>query len=152
MPALFYLLPSFCALIGILSVLMTYFFIWRKLEKSKLEILKRFGQKFDKAEMQGEFNEILEDKLKEFIDDLRNQIPMGAMLLTDALSKKIRDIAREGFLKILPDMKEHLINKMSHEMQIEAIILSILRNELYVIVILGGVLGFILGLFLVLLV
>lgn len=146
MPKLFYLLPSLGALIGILSVFITYYCLWRRLEKSKTLILQRLSQKFDNLEQQEGFSEILDDKLDGFIDGLRNQIPMGTMLLTQALSGKIKELAREGILKMMPDIKELLLNQLSQEMPVETIVLDILRPELCRIVIYAALLGFILGL------
>jgi uncharacterized membrane protein YheB (UPF0754 family) len=70
---------------------------------------------------------------------------MGAMLLTPALSGKIKVMVKEGIVKMLPDIKEGLLKRIEEEMQIGAIIFPILRSELYRIIIYGGLLGFILG-------
>lgn len=143
---LFYLLPSMTALIGILNVLITYYCLWRRLEKSKAEIFQSLCKKFDNLEVQVELDEILEDKLDGFIADLRNQIPMGAMLLTHALSIKIKGLAKDGILKMMPDIKERLLSRLSNEVRVESTVLRILRPELCRIVIYGALVGFLLGL------
>ena len=147
-----YLLPTFGALIGVLSVFITYFSLWRKLEKSKFLIIQSLSKKFESPDGQTKVREFLDTKLDELIIDLRNQIPMGAMLLTPALSGKIKEIAQEGILKMMPDIKERLISHLTNEMRLENTLWPILRNELYRIVVYSALLGFILGLFWVLIV
>lgn len=143
---LIFLLPSLGALIGILSVFMTYYCLWRRLEKSKAEIIARLTQEFDNVAGPGDFCEILDEKLEGFIEDLRNRIPMGNMLLTSSLSVKVKELAKEGIIKIMPDIKERLINRLSNEMRVDILILKILCPELCRIIIYAAVLGFIIGL------
>ncbi len=146
MNKLFYLLPSFCACIGVISVLITYYFIWRRLERNKTTLVQTLSQRVNSTEIQKEVSEVLDHKLNHFIHELRSQIPMGSMLLTDSLSRTIKGIAKEEMLKMIPDIKERLVNRLSTEMDIEKIALNSLRSELYRIVLYGAVLGFSLGL------
>lgn len=146
MPELLYLLPTLGAIIGVLSILMATYCLWRKIEKDKAEMIQKLSQKFDSQELQGDLHEILDDKLEGFIDDLRNQIPMGSMLFTSALSKTVKGLAKEGFLKMVPDIKDRLLRRLSDDMQLETIILNRLRPELYRLIIYAGLLGFVMGL------
>lgn len=143
MNILFYLLPTFCALIGILGVLITYFCLWHRLKKSKGQILQNLKNKLDPRE---EIDDLLDDKLEDFIADLRSQIPMGSMLFTEALSKTIKGIAKKEILKMIPDIKERLLDRFSKEVSLKNIELGILRSELYFIILYGALIGFVLGL------
>lgn len=146
---LLYLLPTLGAFIGVSTVLMTYYILWRTLEKNRAKIIQNFTQKLDTVELQGEFHKILDDKLESFMENLRNQIPMGAMLLTHALSLKVKALAKEEILKMLPDVKERLLQRLTNETRIEIILWRTLRVELYRILIYGALLGFILGLIII---
>lgn len=145
MSILFYLIPSLGALIGTLTVFLTYYCLWHRLSKNKDKIVESLNQKFESSEMKDEFNKILDERLDGFIDDLRMQIPMGAMLLTDALSGKVKGLAKEGMIKMMPDIKERLLNHLLDKGYMEKILLRTLRPELYLIVLYGTLLGFILG-------
>jgi hypothetical protein len=137
-----YLLPAFGAFIAVLSVFITYVCLWRKLEKSKAQILENLGKKIGKAD----FHEIVDDKMEGLIQDFKEQIPMGNMLFTPALSGKIRDIAKKGLLNMLPDIKKRLLIRLSLEMSIEAILFKFLRPLLFLIIIYAAFVGFVLGL------
>lgn len=140
-----YLFPSWGALISVLTVLVAYFCLWRKLEKSKRLIIKSFSQRFETPQAQTKIQEVMDEKLDELIVNLRNQIPMGSMLLTSALSGKVKEIAKEGILKMMPDLKERLISVLVSEMRLENTLWPILKSELCRIVIYSALLGFILG-------
>lgn len=142
---LIYWFPLIGACIGIGSVLMTCYFLWRRLKKSKALIIKAFGEKLLGFEQKEEWQEILDHHLEELMMDLRNQIPMGAMLLTPALSGKIRAIARSGILKMLPKLQKRLIEQLAQEMRVEAILLDFMRPEVYWIMAYTGILGFAVG-------
>lgn len=137
-----YLLPSLGAFIGVFSVLLTYFCLWKTLKKSKKKILQRF-----KEILQGEiYQDLLEEKLTEFMNTLRNQIPMGSMLLTPALSGKIKEIVREEVMKMLPDIKERIFQRLTTKISIEKTLWHLLRKELVLIIIYAGLFGFLMSL------
>lgn len=146
MTQLHFLLPTLGAFIGVLSVLITYYCLWRTLEKNKTKIIQSLTQRLDSVELQGEFHKILDDKIDNFIENLRNQIPMGPMLLTHSLSLKIKGIAKEEILKQLPDIKERLLTRFTQETRIEIILWRTFRSELYRIIIYNALLGFLFGL------
>lgn len=147
MTKLLYLLPSWGALIGLSSVLITYCCLWLRIKKSKTALINSFKQKLAQGGFQNDFREIVDDKLEGFIADLRAQIPMGAMLFSPALSQKIKELAKEGVIKMIPDIKERVLKQLSNEINVVNILWQILRPELIRIMIYAALLGFILGMF-----
>lgn len=141
-----YLVPSLGAFIGIFSVLLTYFCLWHTLRKSKKELLDRISGLLEEMKWKDACHNILTEKLEGFMQDLRQQIPMGQMLLTPALSGKIKEIVKEGILKMLPDMKEQLLNKVSQNISFEKVILKSFMKELVRIIVYAALLGFFAGL------
>lgn len=145
MTKFYYLLPTYCALIAILTVLITYFCLWRQLKKSKNLIIQSLGKKLETEEAQIAMNDILEIKLEELMNNLRNQIPMGSMLLTPALTGKIKEVAKEEIVKMLPDLKERLMNRLTSSLHIESILWPMLKIECFKVMMYTAILGFVLG-------
>ena len=79
------------------------------------------------------------------MQNLRIQIPMGAMLFTPALSEKIKALVREGLLKMLPDLKKKVIERVSREIQVEKVLLDLLKPEIFKVLIFNALLGLVVG-------
>lgn len=146
MNKLLFFYPIIGSFIAIIAVFIAYYCLWRRLNKSKMQIIQIVKDRFGQPDIQLEIDQNLDMQLDTFIQNLRDQIPMGAMLLTPALSIKIRGLAKEGILKMLPDLKDQLFQRISEEIQIHTIILQLLRSDLIKIVIYSALSGFIIGL------
>lgn len=138
---LIYLFPLLGALIGLLSVLMTYYFLVNRLKKGKSELIKRLEVKLSNLQQKESFENLLDEKLDVFIADLRRQIPMGTMLLTSSLSGKVKALAKDGILKMLPDVTERVKALVLEDFDFKEELYHFFRKELIRIPIYTSLLG-----------
>ncbi len=109
-----------------------------------------------------EINKVLDEKLEDFIEvKLKSALPMLAMFLNDGAKAKIKETLHAEFQHILPDILNKYSEKLEKEIDIEKIVtqkveafssekleqilFSIMKKEFKFIEILGGVLGFLIG-------
>ena len=85
-----YVFPILGVLLAVSSTLMTYFMLWKTLKKSKKRILESLDAQLAQIGSSDDLDSLVEEKLEGFMQNLRIQIPMGAMLFTPALSEKIK--------------------------------------------------------------
>lgn len=140
-----YVFPILGVLLAVSSTLMTYLMLWKTLKKSKKKILESIELQLGKIESSDELESLVEEKLEGFMQNLRMQIPMGAMLFTPALSEKIKTLVREGLLKMLPDLKMKVIERVSREIQVEKVLLDLLKPEIFKVLTCNALLGFLVG-------
>ncbi len=110
-----------------------------------------------------EINEVLDEKIEDFLDQkLKSMMPMLSMFINSEMKKKIKATLHEEFQNILPEILNKYSEKLEKEINIEEIVytkvaafssekmeqilFSIMKNEFKFIEILGGVLGFMIGL------
>ncbi|MBN9378503.1 MAG: hypothetical protein J0H93_09015 [Chlamydiales bacterium] len=124
---------------------MTYFMLWKTLKKSKKRILESLDAQLAQIGSSDDLDSLVEEKLEGFMQNLRIQIPMGAMLFTPALSEKIKALVREGLLKMLPDLKKKVIERVSREIQVEKVLLDLLKPEIFKVLIFNALLGLVVG-------
>ncbi len=120
-----------------------------------IEVLKGIDTQYD-------FNVIVEQKIDEFLNrKLMSLNPMLASLLPEDIKTKIKDILMDELKDVLPNVFEVASYKIENYLNIrdiiydkikgfsdeklEEIILAIASKELKYIEILGGILGFIIG-------
>jgi hypothetical protein len=135
------LFPLLGALIGLLSVLITYYFLVNRLKKGKFELIKRLEVRLSNLQQKDSFENLLDEKLDVFIADLRRQIPMGTMLLTSSLSGKVKSLAKEGILKMLPDVTERVKVLVLEDLDFKEELYHFFRKELITIPIYASLLG-----------
>ncbi len=109
-----------------------------------------------------EINKVLDEKLEDFLDvKLKSTMPMLAMFLNKDSKAKIKDTLHLEFQNILPDILNKYSDKLERDIDIEEIVaqkvsafssdkleqilVSIMKKEFKLIEILGGVLGFMIG-------
>ena len=109
-----------------------------------------------------EINTVLDEKLEDFLEiKLKAVFPMIAMFLNNETKAKIKETLHQEFQTILPDILAKYSDKLEKEIDIEAIVaqkvsafssdkleqilFSIMKKEFKFIEILGGVLGFLIG-------
>jgi uncharacterized membrane protein YheB (UPF0754 family) len=110
-----------------------------------------------------EINKVLDEKLEDFIDvKLKTMMPMLAMFLNNDTKARIKETLHLEFQNILPDILNKYSDKLECDIDIEKIVavkvgafssdkleqvlFSIMKKEFKFIEILGGVLGFLIGL------
>ncbi|HBH22151.1 MAG TPA: DUF445 domain-containing protein [Cytophagales bacterium] len=130
---------------------------------TELFSFKDIKDNFTSTETAGELNKVLDEKIEDFIAvKLKSAMPMLAMFLNDELKTKIKNTLHEEFQNILPellntyteklendiDVEKIVADKVSHfsSDKLEQILYSIMRKEFKFIEILGGFLGFLIGL------
>jgi uncharacterized membrane protein YheB (UPF0754 family) len=120
--------------------------------------------RFTSTETAREINQVLDEKLEDFMENkLRDSVPslLGLFLNNDSRAR-IKNKLHEEFQNILPDILARYSDKLEQDIQVEeivyqkvasfssekleAILFSIMKKEFRFIEILGGLLGFIIGL------
>ncbi len=110
-----------------------------------------------------EINQILDEKLEDFMENkLKSTMPMLSMFMNADVKAKIKNTLHEEFQNILPDILNRFSDKLEKEVDVESIVAakvssfstdkleqilySIMSKEFRFIEILGGILGFVIGL------
>ncbi len=110
-----------------------------------------------------EINKVLDEKLEDFMDvKLKTMMPMLAMFLNSESKAKIKETLHQEFQNILPEILKRYSDKLERDIDVEKIVaqkvgafssdkleqilFSIMKKEFKFIEILGGVLGFLIGL------
>lgn len=122
-----------------------------------------------KPENIAEVNTVLESKIDVFLNEkLAKSMPMIAMFINDGVKQKIKDTLMAEFGNSLPEVLENYSEKLEKSIDVEKIVydkviafstdkledilFSIMKKEFKFIELLGGVLGFIIGLIQVILI
>lgn len=110
-----------------------------------------------------EVDQVIDEKIEDFLENkLVEAMPMLYVFMNDELKIKIKTTLKEEVQAMLPEMIDRFANKIEREVDVEktvyekvvnfssdkleAILYSIMSKEFRFIEILGGVLGFIIGL------
>lgn len=129
-------------------------------ELFSIEDVKTSLQNPDNTE---EVTEVLDARLNDFLDNrLAEAMPMLAMFMNDELKLKIKTTLEAELQLMLPELIDRFVNKIEQEVDVERtvyekvvsfstdkleeILYSIMSKEFKFIEILGGILGFIIGL------
>lgn len=133
-----------------------------KIVASQLFSFKDIKDRFTSTSTAQEINKVLDEKLEDFLDvKLKSTLPMLAMFLNKEAKIKIKDTLHQEFQNILPDILNKYSEKLERDIDIEKIVaqkvaafssekleqilFSIMKKEFKFIEILGGVLGFMIG-------
>lgn len=133
-----------------------------KIVAKELFSFKDIKDRFTSTSTASEINKVLDEKLEDFFEvRLRATLPMLAMFLNKDAKAKIKDTIHLEFQNILPDILNKYSEKLEHDIDIEEIVFqkvaafssekleqilfSIMKKEFKLIEILGGVLGFFIG-------
>jgi uncharacterized membrane protein YheB (UPF0754 family) len=133
-----------------------------RIVSKELFSFKDIKDRFTSTSTAIEINKVLDEKLEDFLDvKLKSSMPMLAMFLNKDSKAKIKDTLHLEFQNILPDILNKYSDKLEKDINIEEIVaqkvstfssdkleqilFSIMKKEFKLIEILGGVLGFIIG-------
>jgi uncharacterized membrane protein YheB (UPF0754 family) len=133
-----------------------------KIVSKELFSFNDIKERFSSTDTAAEINTVLDAKLEDFLEiKLKTAIPMLAMFLNGDTKAKIKDTLHQEFQTILPDILNRYSEKLEKDIDIEAIVakkvsafssdkleeilFSIMKKEFKFIEILGGVLGFLIG-------
>ena len=110
-----------------------------------------------------EVNQVIDEKIEVFLENkLVESMPMLALFMNDELKAQIKSTLQLEIQLMIPEMIDHFVNKIEREVDVEktvyekvvafssdkleSILYSIMSKEFRFIEILGGILGFIIGL------
>ena len=133
-----------------------------KMVSTELFSFKDIKDRFTSTSTALEINKVLDEKLEDFMEvKLRSAIPMLAMFLNSNTKAKIKDTLHAEFQNILPDILNKYSEKLEKDIDIEEIVyqkvvafssdkledilFTIMKKEFKFIEILGGILGFLIG-------
>jgi uncharacterized membrane protein YheB (UPF0754 family) len=134
-----------------------------KIVANDLFSFRDIKDRFTSTATASEINKVLDEKLEDFLDSkLKTMMPMLSMLINNDTKTRIKDTLHLEFQNILPDILNKYSEKLERDIDIqqivfekvsafssdkfEEIINSIMKKEFKVIEVIGGVLGFIIGL------
>lgn len=133
-----------------------------KIVSSELFSFQDIKDRFTSTSSMEEINHLLDEKLEDFLEvKLKSSMPMLAMFLNKDAKEKIKVTLHEEFQNILPEIFSRYTEKLERDINIEEIVFkkvaafssdkleeilfSIMKKEFKFIEILGGVLGFLIG-------
>lgn len=110
-----------------------------------------------------EVNQVVDTKIDNFLDNkLIESLPMLALFMNDELKATIKSTLQQEIKLMMPEMIDRFVNKIETEVDVEktvyekvvgfssdkleSILYSIMSKEFRFIEVLGGILGFIIGL------
>ena len=70
---------------------------------------------------------------------------MGPMLLTSSLSSKVKSLAKEGILKMFPDVQERIKVLVLEDLDFKEELYNFFKKELFSIPIYASILGFLIA-------
>ncbi|MFI5343430.1 MAG: hypothetical protein ACHQUC_04330 [Chlamydiales bacterium] len=92
------------------------------------EIEKELGpenllaKKMDALDLAEEVGPFLDLRLDQITKQMAAQIPMGELLLSGSLGQKMKMNIRNEIYKILPELKEQLIERVSHDFDLKQVL------------------------------
>jgi hypothetical protein len=89
---------------------------------SSVNIDELIHQKLETWDLSKDVQEPLDTGLNRLVESLKNQIPMAAMFLSGPLVEKLKGIAKEEILKMIPDIKKKLFLRAKKELDFRLLI------------------------------
>jgi uncharacterized membrane protein YheB (UPF0754 family) len=133
-----------------------------KIVSSELFSFEDIKDRFTSTSSALEINKVLDEKLEHFMEvKIKSAMPALAMFLNKDAKARIKETLHQEFQNILPDILNKYSDKLEKDINVEEIVyqkvvafssdkleqilFSIMKKEFKFIEILGGVLGFIIG-------
>jgi uncharacterized membrane protein YheB (UPF0754 family) len=133
-----------------------------KIVSSELFSFEDIKERFTSTSTAMEINKVLDEKLEDFMEvKIKSVMPALAMFLNKDAKARIKDTLHQEFQNILPDILNKYSEKLEKDIDVEEIVyrkvaafssdkleqilFSIMKKEFKFIEILGGVLGFMIG-------
>jgi hypothetical protein len=102
--------------------------------------------KLKSIDLESDLDELLEKHLVEFILILKQQIPMAAMFLSGTLTDKLKSLAKQEFIKMLPELKDKIWTRFSSNLTfIEVMIRQSVSKKMRRISLIAACIGFLIG-------
>ena len=133
-----------------------------KIVSSELFSFEDIKDRFTSTSSAVEINKVLDEKLEDFMEvKIKSAMPALAMFLNKDAKARIKETLHQEFQNILPDILNKYSEKLEKDINVEEIVyqkvsafssdkleqilFSIMKKEFKFIEILGGVLGFMIG-------
>jgi len=148
MSSTIYFFPVLGAIIGCLSSILTVTMLFKSYKSSQVadKLMEALMLKLKAMDLHSDLDELLEKHLIEFIGTLKQQIPMASMFLTGTLSDKLKNLAKEEFIKMLPELKDKIWIRFSSNFSfIEIMIKESISKRMRRIALLSALVGFLIG-------
>ncbi len=169
------LVPFFNALGGWLSVVLFLHILLKWIIPSKQESICQASiqklsiqgepnpliLKLEQMDLESEVSPVLDQRLNQLIAQLKEQIPMGEIVLPRRLAERLKGRAKQEILKALPEIKERLVEKVKKEFdfgqlieahinaldftQLESYLTSEMSDELRMLKGIGAAIGLVIG-------
>lgn len=124
------------ALLGWLLVHFISKFLIKSLHQNKRPILRFIAkkaqeelssnnlvqEKINQLDLVKELEPFLDQRLEKIIQNMAAQIPMGEFFLAGSLGQKMKLKVREEIVKVLPELKEHLVKRMEQEFDLQELV------------------------------
>jgi len=134
-----------------------------KIVANELFSFSDIKDRFTSTATASEINKVLDEKLEDFLDSkLKTMMPMLSMFINNDTKTRIKETLHLEFQNILPDILNKYSERLERDIDIhqivfekvsafssdkfEEILTSIMKKEFKLIEVIGGVLGFIIGL------
>ena len=75
-------------------------------------ILQKINEKIISTDFQAYAEPLVEGKIDNFIEQMKLQIPLASMFISNSLIGKLKSQGKEELLKAVPDIKRHLLEKL----------------------------------------
>jgi uncharacterized membrane protein YheB (UPF0754 family) len=79
-------------------------------------------KKLDEIDFKTELDPLLDTQLDKLVITLKQQIPMAAMFLSPSLILKLKGLAKDEIIKMIPTLKEKLAGKVLEHLDIKELI------------------------------
>lgn len=144
-----YLLPFSYTAIALLSSFLTVYLLFRSYKTDEVadKLVKTLIVKLKELDLKSDLDELLEKHLTEFIATLKQQIPMAGMFLRGSYADKLKNQAKEEFMKMIPELKEKIWTRFSGNLSfIEQMIRESVMKRMLRIGLITSALAFVIGL------
>jgi uncharacterized membrane protein YheB (UPF0754 family) len=143
-----YFLPFVSAFIGYLASLLTVAMLFKSYKSNTVadKLIDALMHELKKIDLEADLDELLEKHLIEFIGTLKQQIPMASMFLSGTLSDKLKNLAKQEFIKMLPELKDKIWMRFSSNLTfIEVMIRESVSKRMRWISLTAAGIGFLIG-------
>ncbi len=118
--------------------------------------------KFEDIDLSVDAKGLLDERLDSYLAAVKGKIPMASMFLSPDLEEQLKSLAFDELIQVIPELKSRIKDKLLEEYdlkrvleekiqafeleKLEAIAMKVASKELKSIELLGGLIGFIIGL------
>lgn len=148
MTFIFCIFPLLGALIGYLTTYLTVAMLFKSYKSKTVadKLIEALMVKLKEMDLKADLDELLDKHLTEFVITLKQQIPMASMFLTGTLSERLKNLAKEEFIQMLPEFKEKIWIRFSSNLSfIEVMIKESVSKRMRRIALAAALIGFTLG-------